>query len=440
MREVNTRARPRTVSDATKRITHPPIIRSISPENFSNECVSCHTTSGWSPAQFDHNGTNFPLTGAHTSQTCLSCHTNGQFAGTPFECYACHQADFDGTTDPNHAQEGYPHSCEVCHSTNEWNETQFNHDATQFPLTGAHIATNCALCHVNGVYNGTPTDCYACHQTNYDQTTTPNHVQAGFPTTCVACHSTTDWDSQFDHNTTDFPLTGAHLTQACLACHADGVYNGKPTDCVSCHQTDYDQTSDPNHAQAGFPTTCAACHTTTNWDSQFDHGNTDFPLTGAHLAQACLACHGDGVYNGKPTDCYSCHQADYDNSSDPNHQAAGYPHSCEVCHSTTNWEAQFNHDATNFPLTGAHVTTDCAQCHINNVYEGTPTDCYACHQSDYDATNDPDHQAANFPHTCVQCHSTQNWESTFNHNATDFPLTGAHVETNCLGVPRRRSV
>ena len=38
-----------------------------------------------------------------------------------------------------------------------------------------------------------------------------------------------------------------------------------------------------------------------------------------------------------------------------------------------------SHDRTNFPLTGKHRTLACRECHINLVFEGTPTDCEVCH-------------------------------------------------------------
>ena len=37
-----------------------------------------------------------------------------------------------------------------------------------------------------------------------------------------------------------FPLTGAHRTLRCSACHSDGVYNGKSALCYSCHRSLYE--------------------------------------------------------------------------------------------------------------------------------------------------------------------------------------------------------
>jgi hypothetical protein len=42
------------------------------------------------------------------------------------------------------------------------------------------------------------------------------------------------------------------------------------------------------------------------------------------------------------------------------------------------WTAE-SHDRTNFPLIGKHRTLGCRECHLNLVFEGTPTDCEVCH-------------------------------------------------------------
>ncbi len=120
--------------------------------------------------------------------------------------------------------------------------------------------------------------------------------------------------------------------------------------------------------------------------------------------------------------------ADYNGTTNPNHPAAGFPTACSLCHSTTNWSgATFNHNNTPFPLTGAHTSVACTSCHVNNVFAGTPTDCYSCHQSEYNSTTNPNHVASNFPTTCATCHTTASWSgATFNH--TWFPIySGTHA-------------
>jgi hypothetical protein len=136
-------------------------------------------------------------------------------------------------------------------------------------------------------------------------------------------------------------------------------------------------------------------------------------------------------YTTLPTDCYSCHKTDYNNTNNPNHVGAGFPTDCTVCHTTTSWAgAVFDHSKTPFPLTGAHITVACSQCHINNVFVGTPTDCYSCHKVDYTGTTNPNHTTAGFPTTCATCHTTTSWAgATFNH--TWFPTNHGGANGIC---------
>ncbi len=387
---------------------------------YPTTCQNCHSTNSWEGATFQH--TTFPLQGAHRTVACESCHTNG-YAGTPRDCYSCHRPDYDATTNPNHRAANFPTTCESCHTVNGWSGASFNHST--FPLTGAHQSAACASCHAGG-YAGTPRDCYACHRTDYDGTTDPNHRAGGFATTCESCHNTTSWEGATTEHTS-WPLTGAHRTTPCASCHATG-YEGTPRACVGCHQSDYQGVTDPNHVTAGFPTTCESCHSTTTWNgATFNHASTGWPLTGAHTSASCQSCHAGG-YAGTPTACFACHQSDYQGVTDPNHVTAGFPTTCESCHSTTTWNgATFNHASTGWPLTGAHTSASCQSCHAGG-YQGTPTECFACHQSDYQGATDPNHVAAGFPTTCQTCHTTTSWEgATFNHDAAYFPIySGRH--------------
>jgi hypothetical protein len=139
------------------------------------------------------------------------------------------------------------------------------------------------------------------------------------------------------------------------------------------------------------------------------------------------------VYDGLNTACVSCHLADYNKTTNPNHVTSGFPQQCEVCHTTSGWTpASFDHSTTKFPLTGKHTSTPCASCHIGGQYSGTPTACYSCHKLEYDTTTNPNHRAAGFPQDCAVCHNTSTWSgATFNHT---FPIyTGKHKDkwTSC---------
>ena len=405
---------------------------------YGTDCQACHNMDSWLGAHFDHlKFTGFALTGAHARLECTACHANNRFTGAHSNCVSCHLADYNATRNPSHVSAGYSQECSTCHSTTSWLDAAFNHNTmTRFALTGTHASTPCAQCHVGGKFAGTPTDCVACHLTNFQQTTSPNHATSGIPQTCEQCHNTVSWGSaNFDHNKTAFPLTGAHVTVQCLLCHTSGQYKGTPTQCVACHLTTFQKTTNPNHVAAGFPQTCEQCHNTTSWlTSTFNHNTqTKFPLTGAHSGLACTQCHANGQFAGTPTDCFSCHSSTFKNTTDPNHVSAGFPTDCSLCHSTANWlNATFDHSKTLFPLTGAHVGLSCSSCHAGGVFAGLPTTCVSCHLSNFQQTTNPNHLTSGFPTDCQVCHSTAVWvPSIFDHSKTVFPLTGAHLKVAC---------
>ena len=179
-------------------------------QSYPTNCEQCHNSVNWNEATFDHQNTSFPLTGAHITTTCQSCHQTG-YTGTPTDCLSCHQTDYNSTTNPNHVTENIPTTCVDCHSTTAWQPASFDHQNTGFPLTGAHINT---LSIVSSIW------LYIIHQqivmlviqTDYNNTTNPNHIAANFPTTCVECHSTSAWTpATFDHDNQYFPIySGKH--------------------------------------------------------------------------------------------------------------------------------------------------------------------------------------------------------------------------------------
>jgi hypothetical protein len=384
-------------------------------------CETCHNTTAWSPATFDHNNTSFPLTGAHTTVPCGTCHTDN-YAGTlPTNCYGCHTKDYNATATmagvPNHVNAGFSQTCTQCHTTQTWLNATFNHNATAFPLTGAHTTVPCATCHTDNYAGTLPTNCYGCHSTDYNNTATmtgvPNHVTANFPQDCSQCHSTSSWlNATFNHNNTSFPLTGAHTTVPCATCHTDNYAGTLPTTCYGCHTQDYNNTATmgggvPNHVTLGYPTDCTVCHTTQTWlNATFNHNNTPFPLQGPHVNVPCTQCHIGGVFAGTPTDCYSCHKADYQGTTNPNHIAAGFPTTCTTCHTTwvtTGWAgATFSH--TWFPTNHGGANGVCSTCHTNpNDYSVFV--CTNCHTQ---AQTDPKHSGVKGyvynSVNCYQCH------------------------------------
>jgi hypothetical protein len=403
---------------------------------FSHDCSTCHSNTSWSPSTFDHATTAFPLQGAHATQPCEACHVGGNYNLTYTDCWQCHETDFNGTQNPNHVSAQFTHDCTKCHGLSSWVPSTFDHAATAFPLQGAHATQPCEACHVGGNYNLTYTDCWQCHEADFNSAQNPNHAAGQFDHDCSSCHSMDSWSpATFDHATTAFPLQGAHAAQPCEACHIGGNYNLTYTDCWQCHETDYNGAQNPGHSAGQLPRDCTTCHSMQSWvPSTFNHSSTAFPLQGAHTAEPCQACHINGDYQLAYSNCMQCHQADYNATVNPSHSSNQFPQDCLTCHGQAAWvPSTFDHAATLFPLTGAHLTVPCIDCHVSGNYNLTYTDCWQCHQADYQNVTSPSHVSNQFPHDCTTCHSTTTWSpSTFSHSSTGFPLQGAHTSRACI--------
>lgn len=422
---------------------------------YSTECASCHNETAWQPATFDHNLTNFPLTGSHTTVNCIECHANG-YSGTPTACNACHQTDYNESVNPDHQSLNLSTDCISCHTTSpDWNPASFAVHNDYYVLAGAHaaIANQCATCH-NGNYNNTPSTCVGCHQADYNQTNNPSHQALGFSTNCASCHTESAWSpaSYNEHDNEYFPIyTGAHAGQwdACSECHTN-ANNYAIYTCVGCHTNP--QTNQQHAGVNGYVfenSACLACHPTGAAAGAFNHDDSAFPLTGAHVTVSCVECHASG-YTGTPTNCDACHLPDFNQASNPNHVSLGLSTNCITCHTTApDWNpALFPNHNSFYPLVGAHasIANQCATCHNGN-YNTTPNTCFGCHQTEYNQTNDPDHQAAQFPTDCTTCHSQNAWvPSTWDHDNLYFPIySGRHEDewnqcTDCHTNPNNYSI
>ena len=79
--------------------------------------------------------------------------------------------------------------------------SDFDHLATGYALSGAHLGAPCESCHVRGVFKGTPRACEGCHSTGTRVSASampPSHP----PTTqgCALCHNTVSFGgARFNH-------------------------------------------------------------------------------------------------------------------------------------------------------------------------------------------------------------------------------------------------
>jgi len=323
-------------------------------------------------------------------------------------------------------------SCKTCHSAKGWQIDKdiysFDHNTTRLPLTGQHTRINCRQCHRTLVFSEAKTRCNDCHNDVHQATTGPE---------CSRCHTTASWlvnNINEIHQLSRFPLLGAHRTADCYQCHKSENllrFDVPGVNCIDCHRHTYMATSNPNHIQAGFSEDCSHCHPMSSFQwsgAGFNHNI--FPLVQGHSSVKCADCHLNGNYSGISPDCYSCHQQNFLAAKNPDHVASKFSTACKDCHSLSpGWApSTFNHSS--FPLTLGHATPACADCHIGGNYTSTPTDCYACHQTNYNNTTNPNHQTLGFSTTCTLCHTTNpGWKpaSYTQHDTQFFPIySGRH--------------
>jgi hypothetical protein len=290
---------------------HVDAVNSPHGENFKRDCSLCHVTNNWSKIKqdgFNHNKTKFPLKGQHNSIACKKCHTKLVFDNTPTECVACHTDIHEGTVGKD---------CGRCHTPNSWIVTNIRqiHQQTGFPLIGEHAAADCNRCHTSASllrFNNIRTDCYSCHQYDYEKTIKPNHKIEGFGTDCQRCHNMSgqSWRSignGFDHGF--FPLVGGHKVQ-CDFCHIDNDFKTKlSSNCTSCHDPGPAKVSTPAHTGKFLNFACSDCHNTSTWV------NVKFPK---HELYGRIY---SGAHQGRWTACTDCHQ-----------NTPSYTSYCSKCH------------------------------------------------------------------------------------------------------------
>jgi hypothetical protein len=171
---------------------------------FPLTCLTCHTDQTWTGAVFDHaaNANGFELLGAHEPLACESCHTgtdlqllfNPAPAGND-DCATCHQPDYD----TQHAGSGFPLTCLTCHTDQDWNGTPFTqHDALYFPIfSGEHQGewNTCIDCHTAAPIELVTFSCLTCHE--HDQTSMDSEHSgvSGYvyvSSACLTCHPNGD--------------------------------------------------------------------------------------------------------------------------------------------------------------------------------------------------------------------------------------------------------
>jgi hypothetical protein len=459
--------------------------------DLSTTCESCHDAKAWAPAPtFDHEKTDYPLTGAHADVKCAACHETprlpvrrnaegervGTFKPVPFrECSSCH-------ADPHRGALGA--RCASCHVTRAFDvisRTGFDHQVTKYPLRGKHASVSCAGCHGENLAVKTPPfrTCATCHQDPHD---------AAVPRAdCAACHTVSGFaPSTFtvaQHARTSYPLDGRHVATRCIACHvpvaaapgtgrrparAARLALGAPT-CASCHADAH------GRELAGRVTdaTCESCHTTGGFApstyTAAAHARLAVSLEGRHGQVPCAACHGPQrpglpalvVPKGRTAKatlrvpevtCAGCHVDPHRGKYEATGSRA-VATGCPACHDVTRWRPATTtvaqHASLGWALEGGHRAVPCVACH--QEMSGRPatatlrlaargvaelpfparqdTRCASCHDTPHGAQFAQRKDGG----ACEGCHEVAAWApARFDHERqASFTLAGAHAKVAC---------
>lgn len=146
-------------------------------------CAHCHEATGWKLPKIDH--TTWPLTGAHATAQCDSCHhptaedrksgRGSSYRGVPRNCTGCHD---DAHLGQFRLSEPVL-ECDRCHTTGAFKIPSFDHQAlAHWALTGAHAKQECVKCHTKTTLaNGSETvrwrlrsqECKHCHANPHEK-------------------------------------------------------------------------------------------------------------------------------------------------------------------------------------------------------------------------------------------------------------------------------
>lgn len=364
---------------------------------------------------FDHIKTGFPLTGAHVTLPCETCHVQGTFKGTPKKCETCHTrgSRIQTTTFKANNHIATTQACDQCHrSTASWNVVMFSHVGV--------VPHQCAQCHNGTIVMGKPA--------NHAPTTSP----------CDTCHRTTTWMSVGFNHVSVTP-------GSCATCHVPGGSGmAKPSNhipttlsCDACHNTSTYMTSTFTHsgAQGVLPGQCSTCHngSYTQWNA--------LGKTPTHVATSasCDTCHtGYVTFAGTAGSTF-------------NHAGVS-PGTCATCHGVTATGKPSNHVPTILSCDACHTMggTFATSTFTHSATQGVVAgQCLTCHNGSYTAWNALAKPSNHIPTSasCEACHATGGTftTSTFTHSVTQGVLpgqcassgchSGAYTAWNALGQP-----
>jgi hypothetical protein len=366
---------------------------------------------------------------ADFEKLCGSCHDplRSNLATKCLECHTDINMEIEGK-EGVHGQISQAEACAACHAEHQGRD--FNPTSASFQAFD-HSSTNFSLIWHQENYDATPMECSECHKnddlsvvddqvcldchTGHDSAFGQQHVTE-FGSDCLGCHDGADRMQDYNHGQSGFALEGRHAELACTNCHNPDHIREVAPDCAGCH-------NEPSIHLGLFEQPCDTCHSAQAWTpaklngSYFGHLTTASFSLNLHQVDyyqqsiTCKTCHPEDWQSTDLQICVDCH-----NQQEPvfmTEHLDQYGSTCTTCHDGVDRLSDFQH-ANFFALDGAHASTACADCHTNQVFRGTPTECVQCHE-------EPEIHAGTFGLKCDYCHSTQVW-SPANLRKHIFPL------------------
>ena len=385
---------------------------------------------------------------AEFEKQCSYCH-QPLLTNLAANCKDCHTEVGRELQENNgiHAKISNVNECGSCHPEHlgrDFNPTAasyrlFNHSNSSFSLIWHQQNYDaspmaCIQCHNDGDFSIVNNQiCVDCHRSN-DKKFSNAHIE-DFGSNCQDCHDGKDRMQDFNHSETGFSLEGKHDAIKCTDCHTSDQLIDTPNSCSACH-------AEPSVHQGVFIDSCDTCHKPDAWSPAILNGEpfSHFSTTGFSLALhqldyvqkviQCNSCHVSDLNTFDNNTCINCH-GQHDQVFMNTHQEQ-FGSGCLVCHDGIDRLSNFNH-ASFFPLEGKHFSAQCTDCHKNNVYRGTSTECWQCHQ-------EPEIHAGIFGLKCYYCHGAEVWSPATLQQHT-FPLNhglpdqGAQLNCNvCHGA------
>ena len=291
------------------------------------DCSSCHNTSAFAGAVFDHSTV--------VGEPCASCHSVASDGShipysTGFDCAACHTtAAFKPASNYDHSQNPSSIRCDTCHD-----DQTYAASATQ--KTSNHISTNA--------------DCGTCHF-GFDTFAgaTFDHSGVSASTRCDSCHVE---GSATATGKDDAVPTHLVTTLDCRSCHAAsaGTFAGgswthdasAAGNCTNCHDNGGGAT-EQSSGHIATSIQCDECHSTNDWT--FSHTSSNYP--GPHRTSyiptnRCDMCHSASFPRKNSANTFVFTNSVYPVSGAFPWQASTYAPYCAGCHAK-DFESESKH-------------------------------------------------------------------------------------------------